>query len=55
MAALSGRDYVVPEDVRELAVAVLAHRIVLDTKSRYGGVRNEQIIEKSLAQVPVPR
>jgi MoxR-like ATPase len=55
MAALNQRDYVVPEDVRELAVPVLAHRIMLDTKSKYGGVRNEQVIEESLAKIPVPR
>lgn len=54
-AALHERDYVVPEDVRELAVSVLSHRIVLDTKSRYGGVRNEQVIQDALAKVPVPR
>lgn len=55
MAALDGRDYVIPEDVRKLAVPVLAHRIVLDTKSKYGGVRNDQVIEESLAKIPVPR
>ena len=54
-AALAGRDYIIPEDVRQLAVSVLAHRIVLDTKSKYAGVRNEQVIEESLARIPVPR
>ena len=54
-AALNDRNYVVPEDIRELAVCVLAHRVVLDTKSRYGGIRNEQVIQESLASVPVPR
>ena len=52
---MNDRNYVVPEDIRELAVCVLAHRIVLDTKSRYGGIRNEQVIQESLASVPVPR
>ena len=55
MAALAGRDYVIPEDVRELAVSVLAHRLVLDTKSKYAGVRNEQVIAENLASIPVPR
>src|SRR5690606_14470223 len=40
-----GRDFVLPEDVRALAVPVLSHRLVLDTKARYGGVQNETIIE----------
>ncbi len=55
LAALAGRDYVIPEDVRQLAVPALAHRIVLDTKSKYGGVTTQQVIEESLARIPVPR
>jgi MoxR-like ATPase len=54
-ALINGRDYVVPDDVRELAIPALAHRIVLDTKARYGGQRNEQIIQNALDQTPVPR
>lgn len=54
-AALCNRDYVVPEDARALAVAVLSHRIALDNQSRYGGVRPEQIIEEALLNVPLPR
>jgi MoxR-like ATPase len=54
-ALIRGRDYVTPDDVKSLAVAVLAHRIVPDTKAKYGGLRNEQIIEESLEKTPVPR
>jgi MoxR-like ATPase len=54
-ALLAGRDYVVPDDVRALAAAVLAHRIVLDTKAKYAGQRNEQIIEEAMEKTPVPR
>jgi MoxR-like ATPase len=54
-ALMQGRTYVIPEDVRALAIPVLAHRLVLDTKSKYGGQRNEQIIEKALGTTPVPR
>ncbi|HEY7087586.1 MAG TPA: MoxR family ATPase [Tepidisphaeraceae bacterium] len=54
-AFLRGRDYVTPDDVRELAVAVLAHRIVLDTKAKYGGGRNAQVIEEAMEKTPVPR
>jgi MoxR-like ATPase len=49
------RDYVLPEDVRALAVPVLAHRMMLDTKARYSGVRLAVIIEEILEKVPVPR
>ncbi len=54
-ALLAGRDYVTPDDVRGLAVAVLAHRIVLDTKAKYGGQSNEQIIREAMEKTPVPR
>jgi MoxR-like ATPase len=50
-----GRDYVLPEDVRALAVPVLAHRLVLDTKSRYSGATGADVIEELLASVAVPR
>jgi MoxR-like ATPase len=54
-AAMAGRDYTLPEDVRSLAVPVLAHRLQLDTKSRYGGLQPAQIVEEFLDRVPVPR
>jgi MoxR-like ATPase len=54
-ARLSGRDYVLPEDIRALAAPVLAHRLVLDTKSKYGGVRPPQLVAEHLEKVPVPR
>jgi len=54
-AAIEGRDFVLPEDIRALAGPVLAHRIMLDTKAKYGGVQNDQIIDEALNQVAVPR
>ncbi len=54
-ALLAGREYALPEDVRALAVPVLAHRIALDTKARYGGLSAPDIIEEALTQTPVPR
>jgi MoxR-like ATPase len=54
-ALIQGRDYCLPDDVRALAVPVLAHRIVLDTKARYAGQRNEHVIEEALDKTPVPR
>lgn len=54
-AGLEGRDYVLPEDVRALAVPVLAHRVMLDTKARYGGVMAHHLIEEALEKVSVPR
>jgi MoxR-like ATPase len=54
-ARLSGRDYVLPEDIRALAAPVLAHRLMLDTKSKYGGLRPPQIVAEHIEKVPVPR
>jgi MoxR-like ATPase len=54
-ARLEGRAYVLPEDVRALAQPVLGHRMVLDTKARYGGVSTQQIVEEILGEVPTPR
>ncbi len=52
-AFVQGRDYVVPEDIKALAVPVLAHRLVFP-RGTYGRVAGEQIIEKLLKQIPVP-
>jgi MoxR-like ATPase len=54
-AKLLGRDFVLPEDVRALAIHVLAHRLVLDTKAKYSGITNDQIIADVLEKTPVPR
>ncbi len=55
LALLEGRDYVVPDDIKHLAVAVLAHRI-LPRMPRQDGTANaaEEIIRDILAQTPVP-
>ena len=54
-ALTEGRDYVLPDDVRALAIPVLAHRMMLDTKTKYGGVSGAQMIEEALEKIPVPR
>jgi len=54
-AFLEGRNYVLPEDVRALASPVLAHRMLLDTKSRYSGMQTTQIVDELLEKTPVPR
>ena len=54
-AWMAGRDFVLPEDVRALAVPVLAHRLILDTKARYGGAHSSDVIGELLESVAVPR
>ena len=52
-AALAGRDYVIPDDVKQLAVAVLAHRLIVKSQASLREVDPEQIVREILASVPV--
>lgn len=53
-AFISGRDYVIPDDVKDLAVPVLAHRLVLDNKASYSGLTKKKIIEEIVTSIEVP-
>jgi MoxR-like ATPase len=52
---LLGRDYVIPEDVKALAVPAMAHRITLRPEMWVRQVRNSDVVEDLLRRVPVPR
>jgi MoxR-like ATPase len=52
-AFVARRDYAVIEDVKAVAVPTLAHRLALDTKAKYSGVRKEEIVREILERVPV--
>jgi MoxR-like ATPase len=54
-AALGGRDHVLPDDVQSLAGPVLAHRLLLTPEATLGRSTAEQVVEKLVASVPVPR
>jgi MoxR-like ATPase len=53
--AVRGAQYVTPDDVKELAVAVLAHRLVLRPEASLEGRSNVSVLEDVLARTPVPR
>jgi len=53
-AAIDGRDYVTPDDVKRLVIPVLAHRLVPNSTSRLRGTTNEELVEGVLSSVPVP-
>ncbi|PWR10257.1 ATPase [Micromonospora acroterricola] len=55
LALLRGREYVLPEDVRELAVDVLAHRLVLSFDAVADGVSAEGVVRRLVEAVPPPR
>lgn len=54
LALFDGLEFVVPEIVRELAVAVLAHRLVIDPQASFAGQTGRTVVEDVLKQIPVP-
>src|SRR5919197_4887064 len=53
-AALHGREYTIPDDVKALAPATLAHRLIVSPAARIRNVDTRQIIDEILSTVPVP-
>jgi len=53
-AAVRGRDFVLPDDVKALAPPVLAHRLILNPEARLRGRQVEQIVQEIVNTVPVP-
>ncbi|MFA4640442.1 AAA family ATPase [Pyrococcus kukulkanii] len=54
-AAIEGRDYVIPDDVKKVAMPALSHRIILKRELWYTRVSQESIIGRILERVPVPK
>jgi MoxR-like ATPase len=54
LAAVSGRDHVLPDDIKELAVPTLAHRIIINPAARMKDISSEGIVADILRQTPVP-
>jgi MoxR-like ATPase len=54
-ALLEGRDYVVPDDVKSVALPGLAHRVVVKPEPWIRGVRGQQVVEGALERTPVPK
>jgi len=53
-AISAGRTFVTPDDVRDLAVPVLAHRIIVDPESDFAGVKAEDIVTRILIDIEPP-
>jgi MoxR-like ATPase len=53
LAALAGRDYVIPDDIKALAEAALAHRLIIKTSSSMHDIDPRQVITELLNSVPV--
>ncbi|MCG6916568.1 MAG: MoxR family ATPase [Deltaproteobacteria bacterium] len=55
LAAVRGRDFVVPDDVKEMALAVLRHRVILRPEAELEGLTPDRVISQILDGIPVPR
>ncbi|HWU59052.1 MAG TPA: MoxR family ATPase [Microbacteriaceae bacterium] len=53
-AIASGRTYVTPDDIRDLAIPVLAHRVIVDPESEFAGVSAEDIVARAISAVNPP-
>jgi MoxR-like ATPase len=54
LAGLQGRDYVIPDDIKRLAQAVLAHRLIISPSARIKNVDAQAVVDELLQSVPVP-
>jgi MoxR-like ATPase len=54
LAAIQGRDYVIPDDIKRLAPAVLGHRLILRSGARLRGQQLDEIVAEIVAGVPAP-
>ena len=54
LAAIRGRDYVLPDDVQEMASAVMAHRLRLSSQNRLRSGTPDSVLQDLLQRVPVP-
>ena len=54
MALMRGRDYVLPDDVKELAGPMLSHRLIVSAGARMRGVHGREIMSELVDEIPVP-
>ena len=54
LALFDGLDFVAPEQVQELAVPVIAHRLVMEPQARFSGVSARSVVEEIVRKTPVP-
>jgi MoxR-like ATPase len=54
LAAIEGRDYIIPDDVKVMAEATLAHRIILGPSARIKEISSRSIVQQIVAGTPIP-
>lgn len=54
-AALSGRDFITPDDIKEVAYPVLRHRLILSPEKEMEGLKTEDVIKQIISKIEIPR
>ena len=54
LAAVRGRDYVIPADVKDVAADVLSHRVILSPEARTAGLVGGDLVAEAVDRTPVP-
>jgi len=54
LALFDGYEFVTPEHIQELAIAVIAHRLVMEPQARFSGKTNQGVVQEILQSVPIP-
>jgi MoxR-like ATPase len=55
LAAMEGRDYLIPDDVKTAAPPVLRHRLLVKPEAELEGISSDQVVAEVLAAVEVPK
>jgi len=54
LAFLAGRDFVTPDDIQNIAVEVLAHRLIIESQAHYSGITAQELVREIITEIPVP-
>jgi len=54
-AAINGRDFVTPEDIKKVTIPVLQHRVIVTPEREMEGLNSKQIIEQIIEAIEIPR
>src|SRR5881392_3148267 len=54
LALFDGLDFVTPEQIQELAVPVIAHRLVMEPQARFSGLTSRGVVEAAVKKIPIP-
>ena len=55
LAAINGRDFITPEDIKKVASAILAHRIILTPEREMEGFTAEKVVQQLIETIEIPR